>query len=346
MNSNQEKAKNLFMQALNHERDENFLKATKFYQQAVKLYPNVLKTCINDNPENVDKNESVEGNKEGNNTYLISVITENFYSIIKYLDFYSMHRLLFSCKSIYSLRPIENEYKRLCNINFTNCEEKSKIYGNSFKRLLLEYPRIRHDGVYISCVTYIRPLKDIGNIHLDPKDKERVIYNPCVVTYFRYLLFLNESNKVLIVRSEVNKKEVLEVLKISYEQIKKWNLSVSNTELIKDLLKFQGKVENSLIKRIRIGEYTFDQNEKTVEIHYPELLNEPCKYNNIIQLRLHNYMSANNNMLKWISFKILSKIKMNYSEDTLNIDNRQYRSFFFFNLKFLSHLFITRIPES
>ncbi|SBS88952.1 DNA replication origin binding protein, putative (DIA2) [Plasmodium ovale curtisi] len=341
MNSNQEKAKNLFMQALNHERDENFLKATKFYQQAVKLYPNVLKTCINDNPENVDKNESVEGNKEGNNTYLISVITENFYSIIK---------LLFSCKSIYSLRPIENEYKRLCNINFTNCEEKSYCWNIPEFDMMVSTSVVSRTYVYtqflFSNIVCKSALKDIGNIHLDPKDKERVIYNPCVVTYFRYLLFLNESNKVLIVRSEVNKKEVLEVLKISYEQIKKWNLSVSNTELIKDLLKFQGKVENSLIKRIRIGEYTFDQNEKTVEIHYPELLNEPCKYNNIIQLRLHNYMSANNNMLKWISFKILSKIKMNYSEDTLNIDNRQYRSFFFFNLKFLSHLFITRIPES
>lgn len=50
-NSNKEKAKKLFMQALNHESDENFLKATKFYQEAVKLYPNILNTYINDNQE-------------------------------------------------------------------------------------------------------------------------------------------------------------------------------------------------------------------------------------------------------------------------------------------------------
>ncbi|CRH02886.1 DNA replication origin binding protein, putative [Plasmodium relictum] len=344
-NSNKEKAKKLFIQALNHENDENFLKATKFYQEAVKLYPNILNIYINENSENIDKNESNEENKQDENSYLINILSKNFFSIIKFLDFYSMHRFLFSCKSIYSLVSIENEYKLLCEKNFTNYEEKCKLYENSFKRLLLEYPRIRYDGVYISCVTYIRPLKDIGNIHLDPKDRDRVIYNPCFVTYFRYLLFLNESNKVLILRSEINKKEVLEALKISYNKIRKWNLLLPCDELIKDLLKFQAECENSIVKFIRIGEYKFNRDEKIIEIHYSELLSEPNKYKNLIQLRLQNYLSGNNNMLKWVSFKILSKIKLDYSEDTLNINNKQYRSFFFFNLKFLSHLFITKISE-
>ncbi|SCP03741.1 DNA replication origin binding protein, putative [Plasmodium malariae] len=345
-NENKEKAEKLFMQALNHEHDENFLKAVKFYQEAIKLYPNILKIYISDKDEQVDKNESAEENEQQENTYLIDILTENFFSVIKFLDFYSMHRLLFSCKGIYSVISIECEYKRLSDIHFSNSEDKIILYGNSFKRLLLEYPRVRHDGVYISCVTYIRSLKDIGNIHLDPKDRDRVIYNPCVVTYFRYLLFLNESNKVLIMRSEVNKKEVLEALEISYRKIKNWNLSLPSVELIKDLLKFQGEVENSLVKMIRIGEYTYNREEKTIEIHYSELLHDPYKYKNIVHLRLQNYLSAYNNMLKWISFKILSKIKMNYSEDTLNINNKQYRSFFFFNLKFLSHLFITKIYET
>ncbi|GAW83833.1 hypothetical protein, conserved [Plasmodium gonderi] len=346
MSSKKEKAKKLFMQALNHERDENYLKATKFYQEAVKLYPNILKIYINDNNEHEDKNKPAEENNEQEqNEYLIHILMENFFSIIKFLDFYSMHRFLFLCKSIYTNGSAENEYKRLCDKNFSNCEEKRKLYGNSFKRLLLEYPRIRHDGVYISCVTYIRSLKDIGNIHLDPKDRDRIIYNPCVVTYFRYLLFFNESNKVLVMRSEVNKKDVLEALKISYGKIKNWNLSLPLSDLIKDLTKFQGEAENSLVKMIRIGEYTFKRNEKVIEIHYPESLNEPEKYKNIIQLCLQNYLSANNNMLKWVSFKILSKLELNYSEDTLNINNRQYRPFFFFNLKFLSHLFITKMPE-
>ncbi|CRG97096.1 DNA replication origin binding protein, putative [Plasmodium gallinaceum] len=345
-NSNKEKAKKLFAKAINYEYDENFLKATKFYQEAVKLYPKILNIYTNENSENIDKNESTEENDNDKNSYLINILSKNFYSIIKFLDFYSMHRFHFLCKNIYSLISLENEYKRLCEINFTKHEEKIKLYENSYKRLLLEYPRIRYDGVYISCITYIRPLKDIGNIHLDPKDRDRVIYNPCFITYFRYLLFLNESNKVLILRSEVNKKEVLEALKISYNKIKKWNLLLSCDELIKDLLKFQSESENNIVKFIRIGEYKFNKDERIIEIHYSELLNEPNKYKNLIQLRLQNYLSGNNNMLKWVSFKILSKIKFNYSEDTLNINNKQYRSFFFFNLKFLSHLFITKISEN
>ncbi|CAA9991264.1 DNA replication origin binding protein, putative [Plasmodium knowlesi strain H] len=347
INSKKEKAKQLFLQALNHERDENYLKATKFYQEAVKLYPNVLKIYIDDNSESSDKNTPVEETTQREqNVYMINILTENFLGIIKFLDFYSLHRFLFSCKEIHSHVSVESEYKRLCDRNFQNCEEKSKAYGNSFKRLLLEYPRIRHDGVYISCVTYIRSLKDIGNIHLDPKDRDRVIYNPCVVTYFRYLLFINESNKVLVMRSEVNKKEVLEALKISYNKIRSWDLSVPSHDLIKSLIKFQGETENGLVKMVRIGEYTFKESEKVIEISYPESLSEPLKYKNIIQLRLKNYLSANNNMLKWMSFKILSQLKLSSSEDTLNINNRQYRPFFFFNLKFLSHLFITKIPET
>ncbi|GAB69287.1 hypothetical protein PCYB_147150, partial [Plasmodium cynomolgi strain B] len=365
INSKKEKAKKLFLQALNHERDENYLKATKFYQQAVKLYPNVLKIYIDDNGESSDKNKPIEETTQREqNIYLINILTENFFGITKFLDFYSLHRFLFSCKGIHSQVSVESEYKRLCNRNFQNCEEKSRAYGNSFKRLLLEYPRIRHDGVYISCVTYIRSmarfdaavrcrgsmppfdaavqcrrcaplrviafppttaLKDIGNIHLDPKDRDRVIYNPCVVTYFRYLLFINESNKVLVMRSEVNKKEVLEALKISYNKIRCWDLSVPSHDLIKNLKKFHGETENGLVKMVRIGEYTFKKNEKIIEISYPESLTEPFKYKNIIQLRLKNYLSASNNMLKWMSFKILSKLKLSSSEDTLNINNRQYR---------------------
>ncbi|EDL44268.1 hypothetical protein, conserved [Plasmodium vivax] len=305
INSKKEKAKKLFLQALNHERDENYLKATKFYQEAVKLYPNVLKLYINDNDESSEKSKPVEeATPREQNAYLINILTENFFGIIKFLDFYSLHRLL------------------------------------------LEYPRIRHDGVYISCVTYIRSLKDIGNIHLDPKDRDRVIYNPCVVTYFRYLLFINDSNKVLVMRSEVNKKEVLEALKISYNKLKHWDLSVPSDALIKGLIKFQGESENGLVKMVRIGEYTFNESERVIEISYPESLSEPFKYKNIIQLRLKNYLSASNNMLKWMSFRILSKLKLSSSEDTLNIKNRQYRPFFFFNLNFLSHLFITKIPET
>ncbi|EWC75112.1 hypothetical protein C923_04217 [Plasmodium falciparum UGT5.1] len=351
-NSNKEKAKKLFMQALNHESDENFLKATKFYQEAVKLYPNILNTYINDNQETcsekIDEREEVEQPEE--NSYLINILSKNFYTIIKFLDFYSMHRFLFLCKSISSLISLENEYKRLCYINLINCKEKCKLYGNSYKRfnelLLLEYPRLRFDGVYISCVTYIRSLKDIGNIHLDPKDRDRVIYNPCVVTYFRYLLFLNESNKVLIARSELNKKDVIEVFRITYRKVQNWDLSLKCDELIKHLIKFHNECENNLVKMIRIGEYNYNPNEKIIEIQYPELLNDPFKYKNIIKLRLQNYLGGNNNMLKWVSFKIVSKIKMDYSEDTLNIKNKQYKSFYFFNLKFLSHLFITKLSEN
>ncbi|KJP87614.1 hypothetical protein AK88_02782 [Plasmodium fragile] len=347
INSKKEKAKQLFLQALNHERDENYLKATKFYQEAVKLYPNVLKIYIDDNGDNSDKNKPVEEEvQREQNVYLINILTENFFGIIKFLDFYSLHRFLFCCKGILSHVSVESEYRRLCDRNFQNYEEKRKAYGNSFKRLLLEYPRIRHDGVYISCVTYIRSLKDIGNIHLDPKDRDRGIYNPCVVTYFRYLLFLNGSNKVLVMRSEVNKKEVLEALKISYNKIRSWDLSVPSDDLIKSWIQFQGENEHGLVKMVRIGEYTFKERERVIEISYPESLTEPFKYKNIIQLRLKNYLSASNNMLKWLSFKILSKLKLSSSEDTLNINNRQYRPFFFFNLKFLSHLFITKIPET
>ncbi|ETW59941.1 hypothetical protein PFMC_04116 [Plasmodium falciparum CAMP/Malaysia] len=297
-NSNKEKAKKLFMQALNHESDENFLKATKFYQEAVKLYPNILNTYINDNQETcsekIDEREEVEQPEE--NSYLINILSKNFYTIIKFLDFYSMHRFLFLCKSISSLISLENEYKRLCYINLINCKEKCKLYGNSYKRF---------------------------------NELDRVIYNPCVVTYFRYLLFLNESNKVLIARSELNKKDVIEAFRITYRKVQNWDLSLKCDELIKHLIKFHNECENNLVKMIRIGEYNYNPNEKIIEIQYPELLNDPFKYKNIIKLRLQNYLGGNNNMLKWVSFKIVSKIKMDYSEDTLNIKNKQYK----YNLK-------------
>lgn len=285
--------------------------------------------------------------QQDEDNYLLNSLDKVFYFTVKFLDFYSMHRFYFCCKKIMSSVSLENEYKNLCKQNFTNVEEKIKGYGNSYKRLLIEYPRIRHDGVYVSCTTYIRPLKDIGNIHLDPKDKNTTVYNPCIVTYFRYFLFLSESNKVIILRSEISKQEVLTVLQLIYKEIKKWDLSISCDEFIKHLIKFQNESDNHIVKFIKIGEYTYNAAEKTIVIKYPELLNEPDKYRNLLELRLNNYLGRNNNMMKWISFKILSKASVyGDSEDTLNINNKQYRPFFFFNLKFLSHLFITRIQET
>lgn len=242
---------------------------------------------------------------------------------------------------------IEGEYKRLCEKNFSNIEKKIQIYGNSYKRLLIEYPRIQHNGVYISCVTYIRPLKDIGNLHLDPKDRNSKIYTPCIVTYFRYLLFLNGSNKVIILRSEISKQEVISALQSIYEKIKKWDLSLPCDKLIKYLIMLQSESDNNIVKFLKIGEYIYNTIDNTVEIKYSELLNEPDKYRNLLQLRLRNYLGGHNNMMKWLSFKILSKVsKYGDSEDTLNVNNKQYRPFFFFSLKFLSHLFITKIQEN
>lgn len=330
--------------------------ANLFMLEQLKPYPNIQNVFPNEKcssyncetirKENLSEEEQIAAQEHNNNNIFLNTISKHFHYIIKFLDFYSMHRFYYCSKQVMSVVCIQREYANLCDRYISDYKKKKKKYKNSLKRLLLEYPRIRYDGVYINSTNYIRVLNNPGNIHLNEEDRKRLMRSSYLVSYYRFLLFLNNTNKVLIIRSNGNKKDVVESLKRAYNEVISWDLSLSCNELHKKMLKFQESSDsNSILKYIRLGEYTYFKTEKSVEIKYAESLSEPDKYINRIGLQLISEGDNKNNTLHWKFFKVLPSASCDdKSEDTLTLRKEYFKSFYFFNLKFLSHVFITHTP--
>jgi F-box protein 9 len=72
----------------------------------------------------------------------------------------------------------------------------SKLYGNDYRLMWIEQPRIRTDGVYISQITYVRrgALDSMSATYYDPTH---------CVTYYRYLCFLPSGDVVSLLSHDI-----------------------------------------------------------------------------------------------------------------------------------------------
>ena len=107
----------------------------------------------------------------------------------------SLLRISLVCKKLHQLSQDENSlYKKLCIHYFRPfipphiLLSRSPEYNNDYRRMLIERPRLRFDGVYIATCHYLRPgVSDAAwntPIHM--------------VTYFRYVRFFPEGGCITV----------------------------------------------------------------------------------------------------------------------------------------------------
>eukprot|EP00916_Digyalum_oweni_P014438 GHVL01023682.1.p1 GENE.GHVL01023682.1~~GHVL01023682.1.p1 ORF type:complete len:253 (+),score=45.47 GHVL01023682.1:211-969(+) len=190
-----------------------------------------------------------------------------------------------------------------------------------WRHLYFSKPRIRSDGVYISTITYYRSVQNHGNIadigengkKINQKLKKSVVS----ITYYRYLLFKENSDKVLILRTSEDKKKAVKALK---------SFSVDDEEKLKNL--------------IQIGHYYFS--DGIADIWYFDPPNYP-KYQNNIQLELGNASGGRfHGRLAWKRFTTtslsdpdasaidLKKTMVNNETEETDV---HFRSFYFYRIK-------------
>jgi F-box protein 9 len=130
--------------------------------------------------------------------HISSLPDELLLNILLHLSLSSLSSLLhvsLVCKKLYQLAQDENSlYKKLCIHYFTpfippvTLLSRSAEYNFDYRRMLIERPRLRFDGVYIATCHYLRPgVNDAAwntPIH--------------VVTYFRYVRFYPEGGCITV----------------------------------------------------------------------------------------------------------------------------------------------------
>ncbi|KAL7069152.1 TPR repeat-containing protein [Cryptosporidium serpentis] len=269
-----------------------------------------------------------------------------FGEVMLYLDAFSCGILSTTCKYFNYLVKTSWiwEYKCHCiwgnsiwSSTFINSLTVSKHY---YYTLYLNHPRIRYDGIYISRCLYFRKIPESGNIHLDDVQRQKYMCDLSIiqVTYYRYLLFIANTNIVLILRSSQNPIDVVKHLK-SHKFVSK-HLQLVN---IKSDLDLQGEFENNDINGLIIGTWSFKPNEicKSENSNciivrykeYPTIINEVSfKIQGSDTNKLNGY-------LKYTEFK-MTKINGHRSDSTyLCVDNNHFRSFEFYRIRSYRHLY-------
>ncbi|OII76273.1 TPR repeat-containing protein [Cryptosporidium andersoni] len=269
-----------------------------------------------------------------------------FGEIMLYLDTFSCGILSTTCKYFNYLVKTSWiwEYKCHCiwgnsiwSSTFINSSTISKHY---YYMLYLNHPRIRYDGIYISRCSYFRKIPESGNIHLDDIQRQRYMcdFSIIQVTYYRYLLFIANTNIVLILRSSQNPIDVVKYMK-SHKLVSKY-LQLVN---IKDNLDLQIKLEDNDINNLIIGTWSFKsheicKSEDSSDIivrykEYPTIINE-------VSFKIQGSdTNKSNGYLKYTEFK-MTKINGYYSDSTyLCIDNNHFRSFEFYRIRSYRHLY-------
>ena len=107
----------------------------------------------------------------------------------------SLSRMALVCKKLFTLSQGENSlYKVLCFHYFRYFDPPSTLllripeYNNDWRKMLIERPRLRFDGIYIATCHYLRP------------GVNDYIWNTPIhmVTYFRFIRFYPEGRCITV----------------------------------------------------------------------------------------------------------------------------------------------------
>ncbi|CAG8520643.1 7300_t:CDS:2 [Dentiscutata heterogama] len=139
-----------------------------------------------------------------NPVYIAKLPNESIISILEQLvmdgDITSLERFGLVCKKFLLLSREPSLWKYLCEKAYRylnlECNESNKLlakdvellYANDWRRMYIERPRIRLDGVYISTCHYLRP-----------GAAENAWHQPIhLITYYRYLRFYSDGTCILL----------------------------------------------------------------------------------------------------------------------------------------------------
>ena len=130
--------------------------------------------------------------------YLATIPDELLLNILLHLSLTSLSsltRMALVCKKLFALSQGENSlYKAICLHYFRHFDSPSTLllripeYNNDWRKMLIERPRLRFDGIYIATCHYLRPgVNDYSwntPIHM--------------VTYFRFIRFYPEGRCITV----------------------------------------------------------------------------------------------------------------------------------------------------
>ncbi|ANB13801.1 SCF ubiquitin ligase complex subunit HRT3 [Sugiyamaella lignohabitans] len=262
---------------------------------------------------------------------ILQVPVEILSEIFRYLaldDLSSFTKCTYSCKSFahigYTTKSIwmalcqqayskqhytEDAVEELCNGN--ELEAVKKYWGNSFRRMYLERPRIRFDGVYISTCNYLRPgVGDTWNapIHM--------------VTYYRYCKFYEDGTCINLLTTS----EPSDVVPVFTRNITGTAHGTGPTRPSKKQpAVIYTKEDGTVLSRpkgIMSGTWKINGLDGTVLI---ESEGSVERYTFYMQLQIRSSGHNRHNKLKWVKFWSINNLSDTYGEFSLRHD----KAFFF-----------------
>jgi len=250
--------------------------------------------------------------------------------IITYLDAYSATMLLRVSTGLKSICSSDTYWKSRCASlgDISSLQSELSLYDSNWKRLYLEKPRIRCDGVYISKCCYFRSIRNLGNVHLEDHSggKSRSDAPFIMVTYYRYILFL-QCGVAFVLRSEVEPKTAVRILK-----------SVQSRTSLDNNHETDDECQGSLVAS---GVWAFEPSTNLVNVIYKEPLKCQTvydRYDKSIILRLSNYRHTFNSRLVWEGFSYVSHSPNTNDEGyPLNVKNDHFRPFIFNRIRQFSY---------
>nr|XP_047934045.1 F-box only protein 9 isoform X2 [Anser cygnoides] len=225
----EEKAKELFLKAVEEEQNGALYEAIKFYRLAMQLVPDIEfritytrspdgdgvgKRCVEDNEEDGKmadllsdfqqqltlQDSSVklcQPELDVNQTHISALPLEVLMYIFRWvvssdLDLRSLEQLSLVCRGFYICARDPEIWHQVCLKVWGRSCNKLVPYS-SWREMFLERPRVRFDGVYISKTTYIRQ----GEQSLD--GFYRAWHQ---VEYYRYLRFFPDGQVMMLTTPE------------------------------------------------------------------------------------------------------------------------------------------------
>ncbi|KAG8444928.1 hypothetical protein GDO86_009909 [Hymenochirus boettgeri] len=225
----EEKAKELFLKAVEQEQNGALYEAIKFYRQAMQLVPDIeFKISYTWSPDGdgVGKNFMDDANDDGKMADLLSYfqhqltfqepslklcqpeydVTQTHISVLPMevlmyvfrwvvssdLDLRALEQLSLVCKGFYICARDPEIWRLAClKVWGRNCVKI--LPYTTWRQMFLERPRVRFDGVYISKTTYIRQ----GEQSLD--GFYRAWHQ---VEYYRYMRFFPDGHVIMLTTPE------------------------------------------------------------------------------------------------------------------------------------------------
>lgn len=326
---NERKAEYLFNKGVLLEQQGRLYEAVKFYRMAMQIDKDIefksnkkqieqqqasieeKKNFKNEDDEDLyDRFQTMILNDENNQlcqkqfqqkgTHFSNLPFEVIIYILKWvasedLDLRSIDIFSTVCKGFYVCSRDPEIWKLACEKIWRSNTGSYTLYGNSWRDMYLNRPRLNFDGCYICKSSYIRS----GEQSLDS------FYRPWhLVEYYRFLRFFPDGSVLMLTTPEEPK---LSVSKLKQKQTREMTI-----------LKGHWSINSQLVSIILIKKIFKQEVRKGRRGAKEVLVNQEQFYN--MELEVTSIGRRSNNQLSWISYDLHIINKLTNSESTTEFE--------------------------